>query len=160
MDIDGVLVLAHSEKQDAAATWKRTFGHHPLFPFLDHSCEGSGGPVADLLLPGNAGSNMASDHIAAARQALSQLPKQHRRGRRTLIRTDSSGGTHEFLNGLTARGRWLSYSVGMVITEAIHRAVLLADHRRRRHAHHVLRDEHHRHPDPGPGAAASSAGQG
>ncbi|WP_181359323.1 hypothetical protein [Streptomyces sporangiiformans] len=28
VDIDGVLVLAHSEKQDAA-TWKKTFGHHP-----------------------------------------------------------------------------------------------------------------------------------
>ncbi|MEU0823203.1 transposase, partial [Streptomyces mirabilis] len=27
VDIDGVLVLAHSEKQDAAATWKKTFGH-------------------------------------------------------------------------------------------------------------------------------------
>ncbi|WP_443055831.1 transposase [Streptomyces sp. NBC_00690] len=30
VDIDGVLVLAHCEKQDATATWKRTFGHHPL----------------------------------------------------------------------------------------------------------------------------------
>jgi hypothetical protein len=27
VDIDGVLVLAHSEKQDATATWKKTFGH-------------------------------------------------------------------------------------------------------------------------------------
>ncbi len=25
MDIDGVLVLAHSEKQDATATWKKPF---------------------------------------------------------------------------------------------------------------------------------------
>jgi hypothetical protein len=25
VDIDGVLVLAHSEKQDATATWKKTF---------------------------------------------------------------------------------------------------------------------------------------
>ncbi|GGW04031.1 hypothetical protein GCM10010264_19980 [Streptomyces globisporus] len=30
VDLDGVLVLAHSEKQDATATWKKTFGHHPL----------------------------------------------------------------------------------------------------------------------------------
>ncbi len=35
VDIDGVLVLAHSEKQDAAKTWKKTFGHHPLFAFVD-----------------------------------------------------------------------------------------------------------------------------
>ncbi|WP_328891711.1 hypothetical protein [Streptomyces sp. NBC_00316] len=26
VDLDGVLVLAHSEKQDAAATWKKTYG--------------------------------------------------------------------------------------------------------------------------------------
>lgn len=56
--------------------------------------------------------------------ALAQLPGKYRSGRRTLIRTDSGGGTHEFLNWLTQRGRWLSYSVGMVITEQIHQAVL------------------------------------
>jgi hypothetical protein len=125
VDIDGVLVLAHSEKQDAAATWKKTFGHHPLVAFVDHGREGTGEPVTGLLRPGNAGSNTASDHIAVARQALAQLPTQYRRGRRTLIRTDSAGGTHEFLNWLTRRGRWLSYSVGMDITEAVHQAVLL-----------------------------------
>lgn len=125
VDIDGVLVLAHSEKQDAAATWKKTFGHHPLFAFVDHGSDGSGEPVAGLLRPGNAGSNTAADHIETAGLALAQLPKRHRRGRRTLIRTDSAGGTHEFLNWLTARGRRLSYSVGMAITDAIHQAVLL-----------------------------------
>ncbi|MFB7669370.1 IS1380 family transposase [Kitasatospora sp. NPDC056138] len=125
VDIDGVLVLAHSEKQDATATWKKTFGHHPLVAFVDHGRQGSGEPVAAMLRPGNAGSNTAADHIATARLALAQLPKQHRRGRGTLVRTDSGGGTHEFLNWLTKRGRWLSYSVGMVITEAIHQAVLL-----------------------------------
>ncbi len=45
VDIDGVLVLAHSEKQDATATWKKTFGHHPLMGFVDHGCGGSGEPV-------------------------------------------------------------------------------------------------------------------
>ncbi|MDK0523499.1 IS1380 family transposase [Streptomyces sp. ML-6] len=124
VDIDGVLVQAHSEKQDAAATWKKTFGHHPLFAFVDHGPGGSE-PVAGLLRPGNAGSNTASDHIAVAQQALAQLPKKYRRGRQTLIRTDSAGGTHDFLNWLTQRGRRLSYSVGMVITDAIHQAVLL-----------------------------------
>jgi hypothetical protein len=124
VDLDGVLVLAHSEKQDATATWKRTFGHHPLVAFVDHGPAGSGEPVAALLRPGNAGSNTAADHITTAKLALAQLPKQHRRGRRTLIRTDSAGGTHDFLNWLSARGRWLSYSVGMTITDAVHHAVL------------------------------------
>ena len=124
VDIDGVLVLAHSEKQDATATWKRTFGHHPLVAFVDHGPGGSGEPVAGLLRSGNAGSNTAADHITTTKLALAQLPKRHRRGRRTLIRTDSAGGTHDFLNWLTTRGRWLSYSVGMTITDAVHHAVL------------------------------------
>jgi hypothetical protein len=124
VDIDGVLVLAHSDKQDATATWKKTFGHHPLVAFVDHGQAGSGEPVAALLRPGNAGSNTAADHITTTKLALAQLPKQYRRGRRTLIRTDSAGGTHEFLNWLTARGRWLSYSVGMTVTDAVHHAVL------------------------------------
>ncbi|MCH0560971.1 IS1380 family transposase [Streptomyces sp. MUM 16J] len=124
VDLDGVLVIAHSDKQDAAATWKRTFGHHPIMGFADHGAGGTGEPVAGLLRPGNAGSNTAADHITATQLALAQLPKKFRRGRRTLVRTDSGGGTHEFVNWLTARGRWLSYSVGMTITDAIHQAVL------------------------------------
>lgn len=98
MDIDGVLVLAHSEKEDTAATWKKTFGHHPLLAFVDHGATGSGEPVAGVLRPGNAGSNTAADHIAVARLALAQLPKKYRRGRRTLLRTDSGGGTHGYFD--------------------------------------------------------------
>ncbi|PSK54232.1 hypothetical protein B0E38_03800 [Streptomyces sp. 111WW2] len=124
VDLDGVLVLAHSEKQDATATWKKTFGHHPLMAFVDHGSLGSGEPVAGLLRPGNAGSNTAADHITTAQLALAQLPKKYRRGRRTLIRTDSGGGTHEFVAWLAQRGRWLSYSVGMTITEQVHQAAL------------------------------------
>ncbi|MFE9890739.1 IS1380 family transposase [Streptomyces scopuliridis] len=124
VDLDGVLVLAHSDKQDAAATWKKTYGHHPLMGFVDHGRGGTGEPVAALLRPGNAGSNTAADHIEATQLALTQLPKKYRRGRQTLIRTDSAGGTHEFVAWLTKQGRWLSYSVGMTITDAIHQAVL------------------------------------
>jgi hypothetical protein len=117
VDIDGVLVLAHSDKQDATATWKKTFGHHPLVAFVDHGQAGSGEPVAALLRPGNAGSNTAADHITTTKLALAQLPKRYRRGRSTLIRTDSAGGTHEFLDWLTRPGRWLSYSVGTPAVE-------------------------------------------
>ncbi|MFE9400063.1 IS1380 family transposase [Streptomyces flavidovirens] len=126
VDIDGVLVLAHSDKQDAAATWKKSYGHHPLMAFVDHGPPGFGEPVAGLLRPGNAGSNTAADHIEAPQLALAQLPKSYRRGRQTLIRTDSGGGTHEFVAWLAQRGRWLSYSVGMTITDATHTAVLAA----------------------------------
>ncbi|MCX4785919.1 IS1380 family transposase [Streptomyces sp. NBC_01221] len=124
VDLDGLLVLAHSDKQDAVATWKKTYGHHPLMGFVDHGRGGTGEPVAALLRPGNAGSNTAADHITTAQLALAQLPKKYRRGRHTLIRTDSAGGTHEFTAWLAQRGRWLSYSVGMTITDHIHEAAL------------------------------------
>lgn len=124
VDLDGVLVIAHSDKEDAAPTWKRTYGHHPLMGFVDHGPGGTGEPVAALLRPGNAGSNTAADHITATQLALAQLPKKYRRGRQTLIRTDSAGGTHDFVAWLAQRGRWLSYSVGMVITDTIHQHVL------------------------------------
>ncbi|KQW03245.1 IS1380 family transposase [Streptomyces sp. Root369] len=124
VDLDGVLVIAHSDKEDAAPTWKRTWGHHPLMRFVDHGPGGTGEPVAALLRPGNAGSNTATDHITATQLALAQLPKKYRRGRQTLIRTDSAGGTHDFVSWLAKRGRWLSYSVGMTVTEAIHEHVL------------------------------------
>ncbi len=35
IDFDATISIAHSEKQDAAATWKKTFGFHPLLAFLD-----------------------------------------------------------------------------------------------------------------------------
>ncbi len=124
IDLDGVLVTAHSDKEGACPTWKKTFGFHPLWAFADHGPQGSGEPLAVLLRPGNAGSNTASDHVEVTRQALAQVPKRHRRGRNTLIRTDSAGGTHEFLAWLSRRGRWLSYSVGFTITDRIHAAIL------------------------------------
>src|SRR5215472_3421225 len=95
VDIDATLVTAHSDKQQAAPTWKKTYGFHPLTVFADHGSGGSGEPLAIMLRPGNAGSNTASDHIAATRLAVAQLPEELRR--QLLIRCDSGGGTHEFL---------------------------------------------------------------
>ena len=70
-----------------------------------------------MLRPGNAGSNTAADHITATQLALAQLPEQARR--RVLIRSDSGGGTHEFLAWLTRPGRRLAYSVGFTITDEV-----------------------------------------
>ena len=58
------------------------------------------------------------------RLALAQLPRHQRR--RALIRTDSGGGTHDFLTWLASPGRRLHYSVGMTITEDMHQANLQA----------------------------------
>ncbi|MGW4968382.1 IS1380 family transposase [Nonomuraea sp. NPDC004186] len=122
LDLDATIVIAHSDKQHAAPTWKHTFGFHPMTVFADHGPGGSGEPLALVLRPGNAGSNTATDHIEATRLALAQLPK-HRR-RQVLIRTDSGGGTHEFLSWLTKPGRRLSYSIGFLLTEQVQQAVL------------------------------------
>lgn len=73
IDLDATLVTAHSEKQQATATWKKGFGFHPLCAFVDHQGEGTGEPLAIELRPGNAGSNTAADHITVVEQALTQI---------------------------------------------------------------------------------------
>jgi len=122
VDIDATIVTSCSEKDQATATWKKTFGFHPLTVFADHGAEGSGEPLAFLLRPGNAGSNTASEHIEATGLALAQLPRRLRR--RVLVRSDSGGGTHGFLKWLATPGRRLAYSVGFTITEDIQDAIL------------------------------------
>ncbi len=117
IDLDATLITAHSEKELAAATFKRGFGHHPIGAWVDHGAGGTGEPVAMLLRKGNAGSNTAVDHIEVTKTALRQLPStgpDRRRGRKVLIRTDGAGGTHEFLNWLTTRR--LAYSVGFTLS--------------------------------------------
>ena len=122
VDIDATIVLAHSEKEKAAPTWKKTFGFHPLAAFADHGAAAGGEPLAIVLRPGNAGSNTAAEHIEVTRLALAQLPRRARR--RVLIRTDSGGGTHEFLAWLASPGRRLHYSIGMTITDEMQQAIL------------------------------------
>jgi hypothetical protein len=118
IDLDATLITAHSEKEQAAPTFKRGFGFHPLWAFADHGQAGTGEPLHCLLRKGNAGSNTAADHIAVTRAALAQLPGHRpgtRAGRRVLIRTDGAGGTHDFLNWL--HGQRLSYSVGFSLPD-------------------------------------------
>jgi Transposase DDE domain group 1 len=121
IDLDATIVIAHSEKEQAAPTWKKTFGHHPMTGWADHGQDGNGEPLALVLRAGNAGSNTAADHIEAAGLALAQIPRQLRR--KVVVRADSGGGTHEFLTWLTAKPRRLHYSVGMTITEAVAEAI-------------------------------------
>jgi hypothetical protein len=120
IDVDATLVTAHSEKQGAAPTFKRGYGHHPLWAFVDHGTGGTGEPLSVLLRPGNAGSNTAADHISVLREALRQLPGHRpgtRPGRKVLIRADAAGCTHELLDWLV--GQRLSYSVGFSLPDNV-----------------------------------------
>src|SRR6266540_3569930 len=45
IDTDATLITAHSEKEQAAPTFKRGFGFHPLWAFADHGAEGTGEPL-------------------------------------------------------------------------------------------------------------------
>jgi len=36
VDLDATLITAHSDKEGAAPTFKRGYGHHPLWAFVDH----------------------------------------------------------------------------------------------------------------------------
>ncbi len=116
VDVDATLVTAHSEKQLAAATFKKGFGFHPIGAWADHGPDGTGEPLAMLLRPGNAGSNTAADHISVVKAALAQLPctTADRRPGRGVVRTDGAGGTHEFVDWM-ARQR-VQYSVGFTLT--------------------------------------------
>jgi len=113
IDPDATLVGAHSAKQGAAKTFKKTLGHHPLLAYLDHGAGGTGEPVAGLLRPGNAGSNTAVDHVAVLEHALAQLPadlvRPDEHGRRpVLVRCDGAGATHRFLDFIHAQGMQFS----------------------------------------------------
>jgi len=115
LDFDATITIAHSEKENAAATWKRTFGFHPLLCFLDRPDLAAGEALAGLLRPGNAGSNTAADHITVLDLALANLPEQarprlgDREGPRVLARSDSAGATHAFAAACAARGVGFSF---------------------------------------------------
>ena len=127
IDIDASLVTAHSEKELASATYKKSFGFHPLLAFADHTpgrdgqrAGGGGEALAAVLRTGKAGANNAADHVTVLALALAQLPEGRRRN--VLVRCDSTGGTKEFLRHLTARK--LAYSVGITVNIGVDRDLL------------------------------------
>jgi Transposase DDE domain group 1 len=114
LDIDSTIVLAHSDKDGAAPTYKHTYGFHPMLV----TCDNTGELLAIRLRPGNAGANTAADHLDLLADAVAQIPAAHRR--HLLIRGDSAAGTHAVLTWLTAQNtarRRVEYSIGWSIGE-------------------------------------------
>ncbi|MGW0880109.1 transposase [Streptomyces sp. NPDC002671] len=122
LDLDATLVACHSEKEQAAATYKGGFGYHPLLCFLANTGE----TLSGRLRPGNAGANTAADHITVLDDAPAQLPDTHRYGTPILIRTDSAGSAKAFLHhlrNLRLRGINIGFSVGTAVTADVRRAI-------------------------------------
>jgi hypothetical protein len=128
IDLDATITVAHSEKANAAKTWKKTFGFHPLLAYLDRPDVAGGEALAGLLRPGNAGSNTAADHVAVLDMALAGLPALTRPGPgegdgpAVLVRTDAAGATHTFAAALRERG--CGFSLGFAVDETVQTAVL------------------------------------
>jgi hypothetical protein len=127
LDIDATIVIAHSDKELAAPTWKRTFGFHPLVCFLDRPEIVSGEALAGIVRPGNAGSNTTADHIEVFDMALANLPECARPrpddpdGPRLVVRADSAGATHDFAQHCREQGA--AFSFGFPVDEHVRDAI-------------------------------------
>jgi hypothetical protein len=114
LDVDSTIVIAHSDKDGAAPTYKHSYGFHPILV----TCDNTGELLAIRLRPGNAGANTAADHLDVLTEAIAQVPAQHRR--QLLIRGDSAAATHAVLDWLTAQNTTrhrVQYSIGWSIGE-------------------------------------------
>ena len=123
LDFDATLIDVHSDKQQATPTYKKGFGFHPLLVF----CDETGEALAGMLREGRAGANCAADHVALLDAALAQLPVKTAAadpegGVEVLVRADSAGATHGFVDAIVAEG--LEFSIGFDVTEQVRRAIL------------------------------------
>jgi hypothetical protein len=127
IDFDGTLITAHSDKEGAAPTYKRGFGHHPLLAFLD----ATGEALAGILRPGNAASNTTADHVDLLGMALAQLPVDPEVVE-VVARADSAALTHGFIDA--CRAAHVRFSIGFDLTAPIRAACLAVPERRWRPA--------------------------
>ena len=130
LDFDATLITAHSEKQDAAPTYKRGFGFHPFGVWCDETNE----LLAAVLRPGNAGANNTDDHLELLDAAIAALPERFRRGHDVgdtpdlvevglLIRADSAGASHGVVRAVLEANA--DYSIGFQINGSVRDALLL-----------------------------------
>ena len=122
--LDATIVIAHSEKEQATRTWKKTFGHHPLTAW----CDNTGEALVIRPRPGRAGANTAADHIEVLDEAIAQIPARHRSN--LLVTVDGAGSTHALVDHLTALNndpawpdRRVRFAVGFDLDERVRRAI-------------------------------------
>jgi Transposase DDE domain group 1 len=123
LDVDATIVVAHSERESAAPTFKGSFGFHLIGVWCDNTTE----LLAAKLRPGNAGANTTADHIDVLTAAMRQIPRAHRKN--LLVRADGAGASNGLLQWLTdldeLRGQGVQYSIGFALTEALRQAIML-----------------------------------
>jgi hypothetical protein len=119
VDIDSTVVSAHSDKEGAQPTFKRTFGFVPMCAFVDHGEHGTGETLTLQLRPGKASPWAKTDHIQALDAALTQLPPAERS--QVLVRADSGACSKAFLHHITNLG--LEYSIGFPAHETVRAAI-------------------------------------
>ncbi len=122
IDEDATITIAHSDKEHAAATFKLTWGFHPVLAFCDNTNEA----LTGMLRPGNAGSNTAADHIAVIDAALAQIPAEHRHGYPILFRFDGAGASRALLTHIRSSpnsGVHSEFTVGWAVTAREHAAI-------------------------------------
>lgn len=131
LDIDATIVIAHSDKETAEPTWKKSFGFHPLLCYLDRPEVSSGEALSGIVRGGGAGSNTATDHIEVLDLALESLPEQARPtkddpdGPRLVVRSDAAGATHDFAAHCRTRG--VAFSFGFPVTQEVRDAIVELD---------------------------------
>ena len=119
VDIDATLVAAHSDKQGAEATFKKTFGFAPMCAFVDHGEHGTGEALTLDLRPGKASPHDSAAHIRALDAALIQLPAIERG--QVLVRADTGACSKALLHHVTDAG--VQYSVGFPALDTVKAAV-------------------------------------
>lgn len=130
IDLDATIVRTKADKEDAAPTHKRTYGHHPLVAMLAETGE----VLAGMFRPGNAGANCAADHVVVLGAAIDQLPEGWQAGhllgddptlatKSLVVRTDSAGASHWFAEECRARN--IGFTLGYWIDGRVRDALLL-----------------------------------
>ena len=130
-DFDSTLLNVHSEKEDAAPTYKHGFGFNPLAVWCDNTNE----PLAAMLRPGNAAPGNTDDHLELLERVVRAVPPEYALGHEEgddptlvvhpiLVRADSAGASHRFVQSLADAN--FEYSIGFPISGSVRDALLLA----------------------------------
>ena len=163
LDVDATLVTAHSEKEQAAATFKRGFGFHPIGGVVRQHRPSCWPRRCGRATPAV---NHAGDHIDVLSRAIAQVPSSYRRQaagpRRRGRRHPRAAGLADRPKARSAAAGWSTRSASRTkntaltsaITTVPERCLDAGGHRRRRGPRRRRRRRGHR-----PAGSAALAGR-